>query len=41
MNPMAKNFRQHLNELLEYIKFLEREIEKLTKENEKLKNNHK
>lgn len=37
MNVMIQNFRQQFNELIQYIRFLERENRKLTKQIEKLK----
>lgn len=41
MNVMIDNFRQQLKELIQYIRFLERENRMLTKKIEKLKNKNK
>lgn len=41
MNVMIDNFRQQLKELIQYIRFLERENRILTKKIEKLKNKNK
>lgn len=41
MNVMIDNFRQQLKELIQYIRFLERENRILTKKIEKLKKKNK
>ena len=41
MNVMIDNFRQQLKELIQYIRFLERENRILSKKIEKLKNKNK
>ena len=41
MNVMIDNFRQQLKELIQYIRFLERENRILSKNIEKLKNKNK
>ena len=41
MNVMIDNFRQQLKELIQYIRFLERENRMLTKKIEKLKKKNK
>lgn len=41
MNAMIDNFRQQLKELIQYIRFLERENRMLTKKIEKLKKKNK
>lgn len=41
MNVMIDNFRQQFKELIQYIRFLERENRKLTKQIEKLKTKNK
>jgi hypothetical protein len=41
MNVMIDNFRQQFKELIQYIRFLERENRMLTKKIEKLKNKNK
>ena len=41
MNVMIDNFRQQLKELIQYIRFLERENRMLTKKIKKLKEKNK